>query len=64
MWTDCEAMREFVETMRKIGCSRRFVGGLLAGEAAVVLLAAVAVAATLTLLTATFAESLIRAVIV
>jgi putative ABC transport system permease protein len=56
--------RNEVETMRKIGCSRRFVGGLLAGEAAVVLLAAVAVAATLTLLTATFAESLIRAVIV
>ncbi|MHC4848672.1 MAG: FtsX-like permease family protein, partial [Planctomycetota bacterium] len=53
-----------VETMRKIGCSRRFVSGLLAGEALVVFLAALGVAGLLTLLTATFAESLIRAVIV
>ncbi|MHC4450281.1 MAG: ABC transporter permease [Planctomycetota bacterium] len=53
-----------VETMRKIGCSRRFVGGLLAGEALVVFLVALGVAGLLTLLTATFAESLIRAVIV
>jgi hypothetical protein len=53
-----------METMRKIGCSRRFVGGLIAGEAAVVLVAAALVAALLTILTAGFAESLIRALIV
>jgi len=52
------------ETMRKIGCSRRFVGELLAGEALAVLLLAAAVAGVLTLLTAGYAESLIRAMIV
>jgi putative ABC transport system permease protein len=56
--------RREMETMRKIGCSRRFVGGLIAGEAAVVLVAAALVAALLTILTAGFAESLIRALIV
>ena len=51
-------------TMRKLGCSRRFVLSLLAGEAAVVTGAALIVAALLTLLTASLAESLIRALIV
>jgi len=56
--------RREMETMRKIGCSRRFVAGLLAGEAAAVLLGAGVLAGLLTWLTAGFAESLIRALIV
>ncbi|MEM8884549.1 MAG: ABC transporter permease [Planctomycetota bacterium] len=56
--------RREMETMRKIGCSRGLVAGLVAAEAAGVLAAAALLAGGLVLLTARFADSLIRALIV
>ncbi|MHC4955617.1 MAG: ABC transporter permease [Planctomycetota bacterium] len=56
--------RRELETMQRIGCSRRLVAGLICSEAALVFLLALVLAALLTLLTAGYGESLIRGLIV
>jgi putative ABC transport system permease protein len=63
-WLSVRLRRRELATLEKIGCSRRFVGGLLGAEVAVVFAIAAALAGGLALLTAHFGESLIHRLIV
>lgn len=63
-WLSVRLRRRELNTLEKIGCSKRFVGGLLGAEVAVVFVLAAAFAAGLALLTARYGESLIRGLIV
>jgi len=56
--------RRELATMEKIGCSRRFVAGVLGAEVGIVFALAACAAGALALLTATFGESLIHGLIV
>ena len=63
-WLSVRLRRRELATLEKIGCSRRFVGGVLGAEIALVCVLAAVLAGGLALLTAQFGESLIRGLIV
>jgi putative ABC transport system permease protein len=63
-WLSVRLRRRELATLEKIGCSKRFVGGLLGAEVAVVFALAAALAGGLAILAARFGESLIHSLIV